>query len=235
WFADTHVSVTDYPRLASTGLLVMFGNVNAAVPFLLDMFRIPADTFRLFVTSGVVNARFGTLVAAVHTLTVAVLGTCAVSGALTFNARKLVRFGIVTGLLTVGVVGGTSALLRLVLKQPYEKDALLTNMPLLLDRGAGKVFKSADQVPLVPPVTTSVLARVRDRRMLRVGYFEDSLPYVFFNSRGELVGLDTEMALQLARDLQVTAEFVPVSRSILENALYASLCDLVMSGVATTP
>ena len=39
----------------------MFGNVNAAIPFLLDMLRIPADTFRLFLTSGVVNARFGTL------------------------------------------------------------------------------------------------------------------------------------------------------------------------------
>ena len=37
WFADTRVPVTAYPRLAATGLLVMFGNVNAAVPFLLDM------------------------------------------------------------------------------------------------------------------------------------------------------------------------------------------------------
>ena len=234
WFADTRVPVTDYPRLAATGLLVMFGNVNAAVPFLLDMFRIPADTFRLFVTSGVVNARFGTLVAAVHTLAVAVLGTCAVSGALTFDGRKLARFGIVTGLLTVGVVGGTSAVLRLVLKQPYEKDALLTNMGMLRDRGAAKVFKSGDEVPPLPAVTTSVLARVRDRKVLRVGYFEDSLPYVFFNARGELVGLDIEMAMQLARDLEVTAEFVPVSRSVLQTGLDSGVCDLVMSGVAVT-
>jgi Na+/H+-dicarboxylate symporter/ABC-type amino acid transport substrate-binding protein len=234
WFADTRVPIADYPRLAATGLLVMFGNVNAAVPFLLDMFRIPADTFRLFVTSGVVNARFGTLVAAVHTLAVAVLGTCAVSGALTFDGRKLARFGIVTGLLTVGVVGGTSALLRLVLKQPYEKDALLTNMGMLRDRGAAKVFKSGDEVPPMPAATTSVLARVRDRKVLRVGYFEDSLPYVFFNARGELVGLDIEMAMQLARDLEVTAEFVPVSRSVLQTGLDSGVCDLVMSGVAVT-
>ena len=85
--------LSGYPQLAGTGLLVMFGNVNAAIPFLLDMLRIPADTFQLFVTSGIVNARFGTLVAAVHTVAVAVLGTCAVTGALRFDARKLLRFG----------------------------------------------------------------------------------------------------------------------------------------------
>ena len=30
WFADARVPVSDYPRLAGTGLLVMFGSVNAA-------------------------------------------------------------------------------------------------------------------------------------------------------------------------------------------------------------
>ena len=81
WFADRRRPGRSYPRLAGTGLLALFGNVNAAMPFLLDLFRIPADTFQLFVT-GVVNARFGTLVAAVHTLAIAVLGTCAVTGTL---------------------------------------------------------------------------------------------------------------------------------------------------------
>src|SRR5206468_4730971 len=70
--------------------------------------------------------------------------------------------------------------------------------------------------------------------VLRVGYLDDSLPYAFFNARGELVGFDIEMGLQLARDLQVTAEFVPVDRAILQSGLEAGVCDLVMSGVAIT-
>ena len=96
WFADARVPISDYPRLAGTGLLVMFGSVNAAIPFLLDMLHIPADTFRLFLTSAIVNARFGALLAAVHTLTIAVLGTCAVAGTLTIDGRKLLRFALVT-------------------------------------------------------------------------------------------------------------------------------------------
>ena len=47
WFADAAVPLTDYPRLAVTGLLTFFGSLNVAVPFLLDFFRIPADTFQL--------------------------------------------------------------------------------------------------------------------------------------------------------------------------------------------
>jgi Na+/H+-dicarboxylate symporter len=234
WFADARVPLRDYPRLAGTGLLVMFGNVNAAIPFLLDMLRIPADTFRLFVTSGMVNARFGTLLAAAHTVTIAILGTCAVAGMLTLDGRKLLRFGAITMLLTVGVVGGIRVLAQVALNQPYSKDLMLTQMEPTRDRGTAQVFKSHHGVPPLPALKTSVLDRVRERGVLRVGYFEDSLPYVFFNGRGELVGFDVEMALQLGRDLGASVELAPVERRALDGGLDPSLCDVIMSGVAVT-
>ena len=234
WFADRSVPLSRYPQLAGTGLLVLFGNVNAAIPFLLDLFRIPADTFRLFVTSSVVNARFGTLVAAVHTLAVAILGTCAVAGILRVDGRRLLRFAIVTGVLTVGVVGGSRLLLQVALTRPYNKDTILTGMRATRDRGTARVFKKGDQVPPLPALTSTVLDRIRQRGVVRVGYFEDSLPFAFFNRHGELVGLDVEMALQLALDLDVTAELVPIDRGILDSGLDPAACDLVMSGAVIT-
>ena len=219
------VAATDYPKLAGTGLLTMFGNVNAAIVFLLDLLHIPADTFHLFVTSGIVNARFGTLVAAMHTLAVAVLGTCAVTGTLTFNLRKIGRFVIVSTIATVAVVGGTRILLADISTRPYDKDLLITGMGMLHDRGTARVFRNLADAPPLAAVKTSVLDRVREHGILRVGYFEDSLPYVFFNLRGELVGLDAEMAMQLARDLGVTAEFVPVNRTILDEGLDQGVCE----------
>ena len=234
WFVDQRVPLAQYPRLAGAGLLVMFGNVNAAIPFLLDLFRIPADTFHLFVASGVVNARFGTLLAAVHTLTIAVLGTCAVTGALTIEGRKLIRFATVTILLTAGVVGGSRVLLQTTLNRPYDKDVTLTGMRMLHDRGTARVFRSGEPIPLLPAVKSSILDRVRSRGALRVGYFGDSLPFAFVNRYGELVGFDVEMALQLARDLEVALELVPIDRTILDGGLDSALCDLVMSGAAVT-
>jgi len=234
WFTDRSVAITQYPRLAGTGLLTLFGNVNAAIPFLLDLFRIPSDTFRLFVTSAIVNARFGTLVAAVHTISMAVLGTCAVTGTLKIDGRKLLRFGVITAVLTTAVVSGSRLVLQFALNRPYDKDITLTGMGMLRDRGTAQVFKDQQDVLPLPAATTTVLDRVRRRGALRVGYFEDSLPYVFLNSRGELVGFDVEMALQLARDLGVSAELVPIDRRILIAGLDPRACDIVMSGAAVT-
>jgi Na+/H+-dicarboxylate symporter/ABC-type amino acid transport substrate-binding protein len=234
WFSDRHVPPAEYPRLAGTGLLVMFGNANAAIPFLLDLFRIPADTFHLFMTSGIINARFGTLVAAVHTLAIAVLGTCAVTGTLRLDGHKLLHFAVVTTLLTAVVVGGSRVLLQVALNRPYDKNDVLTGMEMLRDRGTARVFRIGEPVAPLPAPTSSVLDRIHERGTLRVGYFEDSLPYAFFNRRGALVGFDVEMALQLARDLGVVPELVPVDRSIFDHGLDSSVCDLVMSGTAIT-
>jgi len=80
WFADAAVPVTEYPRLALTGLLTLFGSTTAVVSFLLDLFRIPTDTFRLFLATSVVNARFSALLAALHTVDRWLLGSAAILG-----------------------------------------------------------------------------------------------------------------------------------------------------------
>jgi Na+/H+-dicarboxylate symporter len=232
WFSDTRVSLSDQVRLAGTGLFVLFGNVNAAIPFLLDLMRIPSDTFRLFLTSGVINARFGTLVAAMHTVTIALLGTCAVTGVLRIDGRKILRFGLVTLVVTTATVGGLRLLLQAELRTPYDKDQIVANMTSVRDRGRALVV-TAGEHPL-PPVTTSLVARARQRGSLRVGYFEDSLPYAFVNGRGDLVGFDVEMAQELGRDLGLGVEFVRVSRSLLDAGLDPAVCDLVMSGAVVT-
>ena len=235
WFSDTAVPLSSYFKLAATGLIVMFGNVNAAIPFLLDMLRIPADTFQLFLASGVINARFGTLVAAMHTVTIGLIGSCAVIGALRFNAGRLLRFAATTAVVTAATVGGLRVLLQFEFKTPYDKDQVIASMEAIHDRGDARVFKPGETPAALPPVTTTLVDRIDQRKHVRVGYFDDSLPYVYVNKHGDLVGFDVEMAQQFGRDLDVAVEFVPVSRSILTTGLDPSVCDLVMSGVAVGP
>jgi ABC-type amino acid transport substrate-binding protein len=99
------------------------------------------------------------------------------------------------------------------------------------DRGSLNVLTAPSPLP---PLQGTVLDRVRDRRMLRVGYFDDSLPYAFSNAAGELVGFDVEMAAQLAGDLGVGLELVRLDRGVLEHNVDPSSCDLVMSGAVVT-
>jgi Na+/H+-dicarboxylate symporter/ABC-type amino acid transport substrate-binding protein len=232
WFSGSALPLKQFPALATTGVLTLFGSLNVAMPFLLDMFHIPADTFQLFLATSVINARFGTLLSAVHTIAMALIGTCAVAGLLRFQPKKLVRFAALSAALLVATVGGTHLVAEHFAGDSYDRDKVLASMHALRNRGDARVFTAAP--PPLPPFSGSVLDRVRERKTLRVGYFDDSLPYSFTNSAGQLVGLDVEMAYQLARDLGVGLELVPVGRELFTLGLDPSLCDLVMSGVAVT-
>ena len=232
WFADAALPLTEYPRLAVTGLLTFFGSLNAAVPFLLDLFRIPADTFQLFLASGVINARVGALVAAVHTLTVALLGSCAVGRRLRIQRGPLLRYAVITAVLTMTIVGGARAVFGGVLRPHYSKDQALARMHLPQHSVRAVVLKTPPAAE--PRETRPVLQAIRARGILRVGYLADALPFAFFNASGDLVGFDVELAHRLAGELGVGLEFRPVERADLDARLSNGYCDLVMSGVAVT-
>ncbi len=235
WFADAAVPVSDYPQLALTGLLTFFGSLNVAVPFLLDMFRIPADTFQLFLATGVINARVGSLVAAVHTLTVALLGTCAITGMLQFRRARLVRYLTVTALLTLAVIGGSRVVFAGLLRPEYTRDRVLSAMHLLQQPVPAVVHRSEPPAgPAGAADAGPTLERIRARGSIRVGYMPDALPFAFFNEKGDLVGLDVELAHRLAGELRVGLEFVPIDRARLGEQLSSGYCDFVVGGVAVT-
>ena len=233
WFADAAVALTDYPRLALSGLLTFFGSLNVAVPFLLDQFRIPSDTFQLFLASGVINSRFGTLVAAMHTLAVALIGSCAMSGTLRWERRRVARYLVITVALTLVTIGGARYLFSQALPQQYTKDKVLAGMHLLSEARPAIVHRETPADAIAPG--TPVLDAIKARGALRVGYLPDSLPFAFFNAKGDLVGLDVELAHRMAVELGVGLEFVAVNRDGLAEALDAGHCDIVMSGVVVTP
>ncbi len=170
WFSDTVVPLSSYPQLALAGLVTFFGSLSAAVPFLLDLFRIPADTFQLFLATGVINSRVGSLVAAVHTLTVALLVACAVSGHLRWRRGALLSYAGITGALLIAILGGTRAVMASSASHEYSKDEVLASMHLLQRPVPATVARDASP----PPATTlPPLETIEARKVLRVGYLPD--------------------------------------------------------------
>ena len=235
WFSEVAIGgVFEYLQLAALGLMTFFGSLNAAVPYLLDRFHIPQDTFQLFLATGVVNSRIGSAVAAMHTLVVAVLGSFALAGLLQVRRAKLVRYLAITGVLVVGTIGGLRILFETAFEQEYAKDEVLAAMHTR--RGGVEAVVHREPVPgLEEDHEGSVLDRIRARGVLRVGYNQDNPPYSFFNARDDLVGFDVEMAHDLARTLGTALEFVPVLFSEVGQSMEDRCCDLIMSGVIVTP
>jgi ABC-type amino acid transport substrate-binding protein len=236
WFADAAVPVKEYPQLALTGLMTFFGSLNAAVPFLLDLFRIPADTFQLFLATGVINSRFGALLAAVHTVAVALLGSAAIVGALRFSPLAVARYLIITIALSAAALGGMRMLFNNVLKPAFAGEELVYNMRPLMNVSEARRISVSELGNLAEKPAGSVIDAIKQRGVLRVGVIANRLPYVIVNREGKLVGFDIEMAQILGRDLGVNVEFVELeSLAALPRLLATGRLDIGMAGIAVTP
>ena len=235
WFADAAVPLAEYPRLALMGLLTFFGSLTVAVPYLLDLFRIPADTFQLFLATGVINSRFGSLLAAVHTVAVTLLGSAAIVGALRFSPVRIGHYLVVTAALAVFTIGGLRIAFNTVLAGSFAGEELVYGMrPLMTDYDAILV-KESDFGDTTGMPTGSLIDAIRKRGLLRVGVFTDRLPFVFLNRERRLVGFDIEMAQLLARDLGVKVQFVEMENfGALSRIMVTSRVDVAMTGMAVT-
>ena len=235
WFADSAVRLVEYPQLLLTGFLTFFGSLNAAVPFMLDMFRIPADTFQLYLATGVINARFGALLAALHTVAVGLLGSAAVTGKLRVQPVRLARFLAITAVLLVAIIGGLRGLFAGALRQEFKGSEVVYSMrPVLGPVEAREV--GAAEAAASPLGDGPVLEAVRARGLLRVCVLPNRLPYVFRDRANALVGFDVEMANRLAQDLGLRLEFVELGEVDELPAAFANgTCDVSMSGLPITP
>jgi Na+/H+-dicarboxylate symporter len=236
WYSDTTVEASEYPRLALAGIVSLFGSINLAMPFLLDFARVPADTFQLFVATGVINSRFGALAGASHMAVVAIVGTYALQGRLHMKAARVLRYAAVTGILIVATLGSLAAGLRALGGGTYEGARLASEMGLRLPASAdATVLRELPLEPLpLPRPGATLIESTRARGRLRVGFFERQAPFSHFNARGELVGFDVEMAHALARELGAPIEFAPVPRDQVVEVLEAGRVDVVMAGMVVT-
>ncbi len=236
WYSETTLGVAEYPRLAAAGIVSLFGSMNVAMPFLLDFARVPADTFQLFLATGVLNSRFGTLAGASHMLVLAIVGTYALRGRLRFSGPRVVRYAVTTAALFAARLGGLAVSLRALGGGSYEGGRVASELGLLRPASEGfTVLKELPAEPLrAPHEGRPLLETVRERGRIRIGFVPGQRPYSHVNARGELVGFDVEMAHALALELGIAAEFAPVPRPQLAEVIESGRVDVVMAGILVT-
>ena len=242
WLTGNDISLSEYPAFVAAGLASFFGSTFIAVPFLLDLFRIPADTFELFIVAdNVIVNRFGAMLAAMFIVSLTLLTVSAAEGRLVVRWKPILRYVAVTvalTLLTIGAVRGAFEAMgreyqgyRLFvdrgLLEPGVKTTRLDAPPDRLPGGGLEALERRIKD------RTSALERIAERGLLRVGYYKDWLPHAFRNESGELVGFDVEMFHRMARDLRVDLEFVKVGRQDAVRLLDAGYLDIAMGRVLT--
>jgi ABC-type amino acid transport substrate-binding protein len=169
-------------------------------------------------------------------VTVALLGSAAIVGALRFHPVRIARYLIITLALSTVSLGGLRMLFNTVLKPTFAGEELVYSMRPLMRNEDARVLKLVDLGDANEKPAGSVVDAIKKRGALRVGVVENRLPYVLANRERKLVGLDVEMAQILGRDLGVKVELVELENlAALLPLLASGRVDLAMSGIAVTP
>ncbi|MCU7835765.1 MAG: cation:dicarboxylase symporter family transporter [gamma proteobacterium symbiont of Taylorina sp.] len=233
WYVGSPLTLEQYPSYIVMGAFTAFGSMAVAIPFLLDFFGLPADQFQLYLLGSVVTARFATALAALHGFVVTLLVTSAVVRRLKWHRMMqavALHLGITAGVMIMAGV----ALTHLI---PYEYEGAQTFESMRLT-GQSVAIK---QVNKPEPLSDSDQSRprmdiIRERGVLRIGYFPNTLPYAFRNNKGDLVGYDMELLHSFATDLNLTIEFSHIKQLGNELPMLADgRIDIVIGGRSITP
>jgi Na+/H+-dicarboxylate symporter/ABC-type amino acid transport substrate-binding protein len=234
WYIGSSVPISKYPVISGAGIASMFGGPVLALPFLFDLLKLPQDLFQLFVTVDVVASRFGTLLAAMTIVTIALVGTFALQGRIRLRLLSLARFiGVTVTLLAVALIG-IRLFYTYVVVAPFTKAQALRSFQLLASPQPTKVYTK------LPPGfgqaggEPASLAQIKDRGVLRACYLPHDFPSAYLNNADppQLVGFDIEMAHRFARSLGLPLEFFPVT-NVVEAAelLNKGSCDIFMTAL----
>ena len=231
WYIGAPVAASQLPMLAGAGLLSFFGSLNAAIPFLLNLARLPVDLTQLFLISSVVNSRFGSAGAAMHTLVFALLTAHLMAGRVRVDGRRILAFALGTFVVVGLFLAGTRLLLARTL--PERENGSATFDRLRLTGAWGQLAPTVTDAERVdrPPVRGARLDEIRTRGYLRVGVTEDEIPWSFRNGRGEAFGFAADLAHALAVELGVKIELVPTPLANRTVALNRGTCDVNLARI----
>lgn len=235
WFSNSTVPISKYITFGTVGFFSFFGSLTVAIPFLMDLMRIPSDTFKFFpIVDNLIGNKFGALLAGMYTIVLAVLGTCSARGFIKISWIKLFRYIVITIILTFAAIGGTRFFFENIIGHEYRDSEVFMKMDLSKAAPDALIFNDSLPEPVKDINQKNRVSSILDRGFLRIGYYNDALPYAFINANKKLVGLDIEMAYNLANELGVRPEMVKVDRARASEMLDSGYADIIMGGITIT-
>ena len=233
WYVGSPLGIEDYVSFVVMGALTAFGSMAVAIPFLLNFFDLPADQFQLYLLGSVVTARFATGLAALHGFVATLLVASAVIKKMKWH-RLMQAIGVHLAVTFAVMVGAGFTLKALI---PYEYEGVQTFESLEAMNSPAQIVKYPELSPLtLNEQKQPRLNIIMERKNIRVGYYKASLPFVFRNNNGKLVGYDVELLNELAKDLNIDIAFIYLKNRKNEAELLANgSVDIVLGGQPITP
>ena len=231
WFTGEAMEFMDYPIFLSSTFLSSFVAPITGLPFSLDLLKIPRETFQLFVVSTVITDRIRVVLGAFHLIALTLLTITACGGYLNFKKRKFIQALVVISITSVISIFGLRSLLEASMKNIPTNLEIVNNFQLISPQQNFVVLENSKRNPNPKWRGENTLSRIKRRGKLRVGYFEHAAPFSFHNKDSVVVGYGIDLAHQLATDLEVSLEFVPIVPGNLIVEMNKDHYDIIMSDI----
>lgn len=207
-------------------------NINS-IQFLIQQLGFPDAAFDFFLKIKAFTYNFQVMMSTAGVLTLIILTLYSHYGLLVFKWRRLfVGLGGSFALFAVCVFSFRSlAHFEDVYQNLYMQLKLedVIPYPVQAERlsgsqeGAPRTF----QDNFLPESFQQILST----KVLKVGFYVDSVPFCYFNDQKELVGFDIAYAYALAHDLDCKLQFVPIEINQLAQDLDTGRFDIGMSSI----
>ena len=241
WFYGSTIPLENIPPMLGFGVLGAFAKPVLTIPSLLDIAELPSDIFDLWLASGVLAARFGDLMKTMHLIAFSILTIACLNRVLRIQPVKILLGAVIMLLILLGTALAIRAYLDVGFKDRYSREQLITERKMVFPTRFQHVGKTPMTIvsegaphPQVPGKYLSRVARIRAEGKIRVGFYPQQLPFSYFNNAGQLIGMDVQMAMFLANDLEVALEMVPIRPGMLEAQLTRNEFDVAMSAIEGT-
>ncbi len=236
WFVGNEIGLSEYPAFVGSLLMSSFVSPVSGIPFMLDIMHIPGDIFNLFVVSSVYIDRVRVVLGTMHLIAFVLITGAMTYGLFKIRVRKLTTAIVSTILGAALLFIPISYYLDYAFEGAYTKDRLIVDMDLLSYDVKSVLLEHPK--PIYPRLRNgqSRLDRIKKRKKIRIGFYESSMPFAYFNIKGDIVGFDMDLANKLALDLGVSIEFIDISsqKKSADELLKRDYIDIIMSGTALT-
>lgn len=247
WFYNNSLGIVGQLTLLLVGIPSFFSTSSITIPFLLNILHLPSEAFDLYIGSDIIRNNFVAPLSSMSIFTFTAICTSLLTDSFHLRLKKMLPAIFIVILVFAAVIIGLEFGFTHLLANTYHGDEIVGRMDLpkqeswmVINHSLNiKVYKTQEDLP--NDLTNDVAAvctlhQINQRHTLKVGYNPDTIPFVFFNKNGSLVGYDVEMAYDLAQFMGVrNLEFVPISYGSLAESLNRGTCDLVMATVSVTP
>ena len=236
WFVGNEIGFSEYPTFIGSLLMSSFVAPVSGIPFMLEIMNIPSDIFNLFVVSSVYIDRVRVVLGTMHLIAFVLITGAMTYGLFKVKIRKLTVAILSTLFGAALLFVPISIYLEYAFEGAYTKDRLIVDMDLLSYEVKSTLLEHPK--PIYPRLRKGFnrLERIKKRKRIRVGFYETSMPFAYFNIKGDIVGFDIDLANKLALDLGVSIEYIDISDQKLstDQLLKKDYIDIIMSGTALT-